>query len=57
MFKACPNLKLLSQTIFSDLVIDHREKVFNENLSDYIYMAYHERIIGPLSSVGEAETI
>lgn len=57
MLKAFPNLKLLSQTIFSGLVIDYREKVFNENLSDYIYMAYHERIIGPLSSVGDAETI
>ena len=57
MLKAFPNLKLLSQTIFSGLVIDYREKVFNENLSDYIYMAYHERIIGPLSPVGDAETI
>ena len=37
MFKAFPYLKLLSQTIFSGLLIDHREKVFNENLSDYIY--------------------
>ena len=57
MFKAFPNLKLLSQTIFSGLVINHKEKKFNEKLSDNIYMAYHERIIGLLSSVGDAETI